>query len=223
MLKYRYDKYDNSVNKKTDTSLSLLTAIFLLLLLFFTFFGFSFAQKSSGQKITPPVVDQQLEKFIQNKKPIVTEEISKSKKEVIRSLIADINSMCGRYNINPRLILSAKCTTRDSNGNIVTVSLDCHGGSSCIFTKITNKRITITQTPVSAKMQATPNVPPESAVSTERWLKVFAGLVYVSLTIYLFILASNNLLKREVLSLAIDLSLWAALTTAMYFILNGGI
>jgi hypothetical protein len=202
----------------------LLNTSFLLTFFLLTFLGLSFAQQSdSSQKITPPVIDQQVQKFIQSKQPYVTETIDKSKKDVIKSMIASINSMCGNFNTNTDILTSAECTTKDSNGNTVTFKIDCPNGSnSCTVTKAIHQPITITQTPTSMKIQASPNVPPQSAVSTGRWLKVFAGLVYVVLTVYLLMVASSNLLKREILFLVVDLLLWAALTSAMYVVFKGG-
>jgi hypothetical protein len=196
--------------------------LFLLTFLLLTFFGLSFAQKSGGsQKITPITIDKQVIQFVQSKQDITTKVIDKSKQKEIQSLIGVINSMCGNFNTNPDILTSAKCNTRDSNGNLVKFDINCQG-NSCSFTKTIKQPITITQAPTSTSIQATPNVPPQSAVSTERWLKVFAGLVYVVLTIYLLMIASSNLFKREILFLIIDLSLWAALTTAMYVVFKGG-
>jgi len=154
---------------------------------------------------------------------VVTEIIDKSKHDVIKSMIADINSMCGNFSTNTDILTSAECTTKDSNGNLVTFKMDCQNGNYCKFTKAIYQPITITQTPSSTEVQATPNVPPQSAVSTEKWLKVFAGLIYVALTVYLFMVASSNLIKREILFLVVDLLLWAALTAAMYTVINGGL
>ena len=196
--------------------------LFLLTFFILTFFGLTFADQSNTQKITPPVIDQQMEKFVSNKQPYVVEKINKSEKDVIKSMIADINSMCGNFNVaDTSLLNSAKCTITDSDGNHVTYEMSCQG-KFCTFTKVTHVPITIKQTPISVETQATPNVPPQSAVSTERWLKIFAGLVYVTLTVYLLIVASSNLIKREILFLVVDLLLWAALTSAMYAVLNGG-
>jgi hypothetical protein len=197
--------------------------LFLLTFLFIIFSGFSFAQQSSGSsKISPATVDQQVQKFVLSKQPITSKMIDTSKKKEIKSLIGAINSMCGHFETNPDILTSAKCTTKDSQGNLVTFNMDCSSGS-CVFTKRIDQPITITQTPTAAEVQATPNVPPQSAVSTERWVKIFAGLIYVMLTVYLFMVAANNLIKREILFLIVDLSLWAALTTAMYVVLNGGL
>ena len=198
--------------------------LFLLTFLLLIFFGFSFAQQSGGSsKITPLTIDSQVQKFVQSKQPYVTETIDKSKQDVIKSMIANINSMCGNFSTNTDILTSAECTTKDSNGNLVTFKMDCPNGSkSCTFTKAVHQQITITQTPISVETQATPNVPSRSAVSTERWLKIFAGLVYVTLTVYLLMVASSNLIKREILFLVVDLLLWAALTSAMYAVFNGG-
>lgn len=202
----------------------LLNTLFLLTFPLLIFFGFTYAQQSgSSSKITPPTIDQQVQKFVQSKQVITSEVIDKSKQDVIKSMIANINSMCGNFSTNTDILTSAECTTKDSNGNLVTFEMDCQGGNSCVFTKRIDQPITITQTPTSTSVQATPNVPSQSAVSTERWLKIFAGLVYVVLTVYLFIVASSNLLKREILFLVIDLLLWAALTSAMYAVLKGGL
>jgi len=201
----------------------LLNTPFLLTFLLLIFFGFTFAQQSGGQKITPATIDQQVQKFVQSKQVITSEVIDKSKQDVIKSMIANINSMCGNFSTNTDILTSAECTTKDSNGNLVTFKMDCQGGNSCVFTKRIDQPITITQTPTSTSVQATPNIPPQSAVSTERWLKIFAGLVYVTLTVYLFIVASSNLVKREILFLVVDLLLWAALTSAMYVVLKGGL
>ena len=197
-------------------------AIFLLIFALLTFFGLTFAQQSGDKKVTPISVDNQVEQFVQSKQPITVKMINKSKKDVIKSMIANINSMCGNFKTNTDVLSSASCTITDSKGNIVKFDIDCQGGNSCIFKKEIHQPITITQTPTSTSVQASPNVPPQSAVSTEKWLKVFAGLIYVMLTVYLFMTASSNLLKREILFLIVDLSLWAALTTAMYVVLNGG-
>jgi|GEM_PF-1979838 len=202
----------------------LLNTLFLLTFLLLIFFGFTYAQQSGGQKVTPVTIDNQVQKFVQSKQPYVTETIDKSKQDVIKSMIANINSMCGNFSTNTDILTSAECTTKDSNGNTVTYKMDCPNGSkSCTFTKAVHQPITITQTPTSMQIQSTPNVPPQSAVSTERWLKIFAGLVYVTLTVYLFIVASSNLVKREILFLVVDLLLWAALTSAMYVVLKGGL
>jgi len=187
-----------------------------------TFFGFSFAQQSGGsQQITPVTIDKQVQSFVQSKQTVTTETIDKSKKDVIKSVIANINSMCGSFNTNTDILSSAECTTKDSNGNTVTFKMDCQG-DSCKFTKAIHEPLTITQTPTSTSVQATPNLPPQSEVSTEKWLKIFAGLIYVVLTVYLLMAASSNLLKREILFLVVDLSLWAALTAAMYVVMSGG-
>jgi len=196
--------------------------LFLLTFFILTFVGLTFAGQSDNQKITPPVIDQQVEQLVSKKQPYVVEKINKSEKDVIKSLIADINSMCGNFNVTDTSLLnSAKCTITDSNGNRVTYKISCQG-KFCTFTKAVHAPITIKQTPISVDMQATPNVPPQSEVSTEKWLKIFAGLVYAALTVYLLMVASSNLLKRELLFLIVDLLLWAALTSAMYVVYNGG-
>jgi hypothetical protein len=197
-------------------------SLFLLTFLLLTFLGFSFAQQSGEQKVTPLVIDQQVQQFIQSKQPYVIETIDKSKQDVIKSMIANINSMCGNFNVaDASLLKSAECTITDSNGNLVTYKMSCQG-KFCTFTKATHVPISIKQTPISIETQATPNVPPSSEVSTEKWLKIFAGLVYVVLTVYLLMVASSNLIKRELLFLVVDLLLWAALTSAMYAVFSGG-
>jgi hypothetical protein len=197
----------------------LLTLTFLL----FIVFGNNIAlANSSAKQVTPVTEDKQVLKFIQSKQPITMKAIDKSNKDMIKSMIADINSMCGNFNNDPQILTDSECTTRDANGNLVTFKVKCQDGNSCLFTKEIHEPITITQTPSSTQVQASPNVPSQSSVSTEKWLKVFAGLIYVVLTIYLLMIASSNLFKREILFLVVDLSLWAALTAAMYVVLKGG-
>jgi len=194
----------------------------LLTSLLLVFFGPSFAQQSSNQKMTPLDVDKIVERFIQSKQPAVTEMVAESKKDLIKVMIANINSLCGNFDADSQILSSAKCTIIDPRTHDrVTISMNCQNGY-CKFTKAIHEPIRITMSPTPTAIQASPNLPPESAVSTEKWLKVFAGLIYVLLTIYLFMAASTNLLKREILFLVVDLSLWAALTTAMYVVLKGG-
>jgi len=185
----------------------------ILFLLLFTFFGLGFA------KVTPVTIDKQLQQFIDSKQTAVSKEIKTARKKEAESIIRLVSSAC--HKPYSELLTSIQCTVKDSNGNYVTIKASCQGGS-CTLTKAIHVPLKITQTPTSMEMQASPNLPPQSQVSTERWLKIFAGLIYVTLTIYLFMAASSNLIKREILFLVVDLLLWAALTSAMYAVFSGG-
>jgi len=188
----------------------LFSVLFLLLL---TFFGLGFA------KLTPVTIDKQLQQFINNKQTVVTKEIKVAREKEAESVIRVISSACHKPYSD--LLTSIQCTVKDSNGNNVTIKASCQG-DSCKLTKEVHEKLTITQTPTYTEMQASPNLPPQSQVSTERWLKIFAGLIYVLLTVYLFMAASSNLIKRQILFLVVDLLLWAALTSTMYVVFTGG-
>jgi len=223
MKKHILDCKKRVLRLNSKTILLHTSTLFLITFLLLTFFGFSFAQQSGGStKVTPADIDQQIQGFVQSKQYVTVKEIKESKKKIIRSMIADIKSMCGNFNTNTYILTSAKCTTKDpKTGYRITFSMNCQNGA-CKFTKEIHKPLKITMTPRSVREQATPNLPPQSKVSTEKWLKIFASMIYVILTVYLFIAASTNLLKREILFLIVDLSLWAALTTAMYVVIKGG-
>jgi len=186
--------------------------IFFLLL--FTVFGLGFA------KVTPVTIDKQLQQFINNKQTVVTKEIKVAREKEAESVLKIISSVCHKSYSD--LLTSTQCTVKDSKGQLVTIKASCQG-DSCKLTKAVHEKLKITQTPTYTEMQASPNLPPQSQVSTEKWLKIFAGLIYVILTVYLFIAASSNLIKREILFLVVDLLLWAALTSAMYVVFTGGL
>jgi len=211
MKKYILEWYSITEFLKT-TKGYMFSIVFLLLL---TVFELGFA------KVTPTTIDKQILQYINNKQTAVTKEIKLARKREAESVIKLIYSMCHRHVPNTNLLNSAECTIKDSNGNYVTIKASCHGGS-CKLTKAVHVPLKITQTPTSMEIQAAPNLPPQSQISTERWLKIFAGLIYVLLTVYLFIAASSNLIKREILFLVVDLLLWAALTSAMYVVFTGG-
>ena len=188
--------------------------------LLFTFFELSFAQQSSG-KLTPITIDEQILSFVQSQLPIVTKSISEAKKREVRSLIEAINSVCGNFDTNVYLLSSAKCSMIDSNGNLVTFEMSCQDGT-CNFTKKIQKHITIKVSgQQNVGIQATPNVPSPKSTSIGKWIKISAAIMYVILTIYLFMVAASNLFKREIIFLVIDLLLWAAITATMYMVMGG--
>jgi len=184
-----------------------------------TFFRFSFATQS-GDKASPLPGDKQALDFVYNKKVLAVKMVKDANKNLLKSLIADINSQCGKFKTNVDIMTSGHCTIRDSNGNLVTFKV-FKSGNYYVFTKEVQKSITITTPPTGTKLQATPNVPSQSSVSLGRWLKIFSGVVYVVLAIYLFVVAGSNLFKRELLFLILDLLLWAILTVAMYIVMGG--
>jgi hypothetical protein len=185
-----------------------------------TFFGFSFATQSGGQKASPIPADQQALDFVYNRKVLALKMVKETKKNLIKSLIGDIDSQCGKFKPDVDIMTSGHCTIRDSNGNLVTFKV-FKSGNYYIFTKKVQKPFTIKTSQVYLKLQTTPNVPSQSSVGLGRWFKIFSGIVYVVLTVYLFIVAASNLLKREFLFLLLDLLLWAILTAAMYTVMGG--
>lgn len=193
--------------------------LFLLFFVLLTFFGISFATQS-GDKASPIPADQQALDFVYNKKVLASKMVEETNKNLLKSLIADINSQCGKFKTNVDIMTSGHCTIRDSNGNLVTFKM-FKSGNHYIFTKKVQEPITITTPSTGTKLQATPNVPSQSSVGLGRWLKIFSGIVYVVLTVYLFIVAGSNLFKRELLFLILDLLLWAILTVAMYIVMGG--
>jgi len=193
----------------------------LALFLLFIFFGFSFAGKSSDSKVNSITIDKQLLAFVNSEKIVTRKSISEANKAEIRSLIALINKTCGKFKVNTSIFSSAECTTTDpKTGNLIKFSMNCQDGA-CKFRKVIYELAKIKTTPTNFKIQASPNVPSQSAVGLGRWMKVFSGLVYVALTIYLFVVAVSNLFKRELLFLIVDLTLWAILTAAMYVVMGG--
>jgi len=209
MKKYMLERH--SITKFLKTTKGFLPSILFLLLL--TFFGLGFA------KVTPVTIDKQIQQFIDSKQTAVAKEIKLARKKEAESVLRLVSSACHKPYSD--LLTSTQCTVKDSNGKLVTIKVSCQG-DSCNLTKAVHEPLKITQTPTSMEMQASPNLPPQSQVSTERWLKIFAGLIYVLLTVYLFMAASSNLIKREMLFLVVDLLLWAALTSAMYVVFTGG-
>jgi len=194
--------------------------LFLLTFLMFTFFGLSFAKSSGDGKSSPLPADKIVLKFVNSKLPYDAIDIKKSKKALMKSLIATINSWCGKFKTNVNIIESGHCSVKDSNGNLVTFKVDCSGGS-CVFSRKTQKIVKIEGQPTSFEIQATPNLPPKSSVGLGKWIKIFAGIMYAVLTVYLFVAAASNLFKREILFLFLDIFLWAALTAAMYTVIGG--
>jgi len=199
-----------------------ISKIFLIVLLSLTFVGLSFAQGSS--KTTAYEMDKYIEHFVLSEKPLTMEVLSKSKKTLYQSLIRTINNMCGRFGSNSALFPDGQCTTRDKQGDLVIIKVSCQDGSgkTCLFTKEIHQRLHVQVSGQSnLAIQATPNVPSQSASGLGRWMKVFSGLIYVAITIYLFIIAASNLFKRELLFFLVDLILWAILTAAMYAVMGG--
>jgi len=188
--------------------------------LLLTFFGFSFATQSGGQNVSPIPGDKQALDFVYNKQVLASKMVKETKKNLIKSLIGDIDSQCGRFKPDVDIMTSGHCTIRDSNGNLVTFKV-FKSGNYYIFTKKVQKPFNIKTSKVYLKVQATPNVPSQSSVGLGRWLKIFSGIVYVTLTVYLFVVAVSNLFKREILFLLIDLLLWVILTAAMYTVMGG--
>jgi len=193
--------------------------LFLLFFVLITFFGFSFATQSGGQKSSPIPADQQVLDFVY-KRALTLKMVKETKKNLLKSLIGDIDSQCGKFEPDVNILTSGHCTIRDPNGNLVTFKVH-KSGNYYIFTKKVQKSFTITTPTTSTKLQATPNVPSQSSVDLGRWLKIFSGIVYAALTVYLFVVAASNLFKREILFLLLDLLLWAILTVAMYTVMGG--
>jgi hypothetical protein len=199
----------------------LLNTLFLLTFLLLIPFGFSLAKQSGDKKVTPITVDKQLIQFVESKEIATSKKIKEANKEEIKSLIALIQKSCGNFDTNVDLLSSAKCTTEDAHGDLVEYSMNCQDGY-CNFSKVIHKPIVVKAVgQQNVSIQGTPNVPSKSAVGLGKWLKIFSGIIYVSLTIYLFMIAVSNLLKRELLYFIIDIILWAALTSAMYAVLGG--
>jgi hypothetical protein len=202
-----------------------ISKVFLIVLLSFICVGLSFAQSSGdSSKVTSKQIDEYIEHFVLSEKPITSEVLSKSKKALYESLIRTINNMCGRFNSNSDLFPDGECTTRDKQGDLVEIKVDCQGGSgkTCLFTKEIHQRLHVQVSGQSnLAVQATPNVPSQSSAGLGRWMKIFSGLIYVAITIYLFMIAASNLFKRELLFFLVDLILWAILTAAMYAVMGG--
>jgi len=190
--------------------------IILLLSSFLFVYGISFGKGS------PMYGYKQAQAFLNSEKIVTHKTISQAKKNVIKTYIALIRKTCGKFGNNTSLFSSAKCTKINlKTGVRVTYSMSCQQGKHCTFTKVKHVLSKIKITPTSYKVKATPNVPSQSSVGLGKWMKIFSGLVYVSLTIYLLLIAISNLFKREMLFLIIDLSLWAVLTAAMYVVMGG--
>jgi len=194
--------------------------LFLLFFILLTFFGLSFAQNSSKEKSSPIPGDKTVIKFVNSKDPYTAIDIKKSNKALMKSLIGTIDSWCGKFKTNVDIMESGHCSVRDGHNNLVTFKVDCSGGS-CVFSRKTQETTKIVGQPTSFEMQATPNLPPKSTVSVGKWIKIFAGIMYAVLTVYLFVAAASNLFKREILFLFLDIFLWAILTAAMYTVIGG--
>ena len=190
--------------------------LLMLSSLLLVFYGISLAKGS------PNYAYKQAQDFVDNEKIVTHNIVSEAKKNVIKTYIALIRKTCGKFGNNTSLFSSAKCTKINlKTGVRVTYSMSCQQGKHCTFTKVKHVLSKIKITPTSYKVKATPNVPSQSSVGLGKWMKIFSGLVYVSLTIYLLLIAISNLFKRELLFLIIDLSLWAMLTAAMYVVMGG--
>jgi len=190
--------------------------LLLLSSLLFMFYEISLAKGS------PMHAYKQAQAFLNSQEIVTHKTISEAKKNVIKTFIVLIKKSCGNFNAKASFYSSAKCTKiNPKTGERVTYEMSCQQGKYCKFTKVKHVLATMKTTPTSYKVKATPNVPSQSAVGLGKWMKIFSGLIYVALTIYLLLLAISNLFKREILFLIIDLSLWAILTATMYVVMGG--
>ena len=172
------------------------TLLFLSFILL-TFLEISFAQQSGKQVSSPIPADKMVLRFVNSKNPYTAIDIKKSNKALMKSLIATINSWCGKFKTNVDIMESGHCSVKDANGNLVTFKVACSGGS-CAFSRKTQETMKIEGQPTSFEVQATPNLPPKSTVSVGRWIKIFSGIIYAVLTVYLFVAAASKFLINRV-------------------------
>ena len=139
------------------------------------------------------------------------QELEQDKQKLNRDTVGIVNII---RTGNPDSLQNPFLNYTDSSGNPATLYVQCDDGyKECRFLKQT-ATMPITTNPIPSPASPQPvNTP---TASTSSIVKAIAGLIYVFLTIYLFILASSNLLRREILFFVVDLFIWSGLTTVLY-------
>ncbi len=189
--------------------------ILILLLCFIPILAFSGSATKQDVDTAKTDIDKSIS-HMNKKEEQAKEDLAKKEGQLGQTAL---NGMLIANGKQPGLLNTATITTVDKNGNPIIMTLKClniNGTKQCLYVKQQSPSLNISYSnPPNISIPVKPN---NVGQVSNPWVSVIATLMYLSLTVYLFVVASSNLFKREILYLIIDLSLWVMLTASMYYI-----
>ncbi len=164
----------------------------------------------SNSSIDSAVTQAQMDiNHIENQDSAITQQLNNQ-----TATLMQLQTYGSSNSLNEPLI-----TYQDSSGNNAIMKFACSDNyKNCYFIKQTATLNASISPPKAPPLPVAANTP--STSGTKNIVHAIAGIIYILLTVYLFIIASSNLFKREILYFMIDIFMWAGLTAVLYVVWN---